>query len=154
MKAVIAAILGLLAVPAYAAAPAGKPLDDSALSGQTASEMKSYQGLVNAPPVLQPQDPKTCAGAPAEAGIVGLRMQIGVNGRIGEILVVASSGKTSLDAASANFVREYWRFKPASVAGKDVVSWLNARIAFDGMPGNCPAPTRAAATGTEPAAIQ
>jgi outer membrane biosynthesis protein TonB len=150
VKAVIALVLGLLAVPAFAAAPPGQPLDDSALSGQTASEMKTYQGLVNAPPVLQPQDPKNCAGAPAEAGIVGLRMQIGRDGRIGEILVVVPSGSTALDEASASYIKNHWRFKPANVAGRDVVSWLNARIAFDGNPANCPVPTRAALTVPTP----
>jgi TonB family protein len=139
VRIVLVPLCLLLGVPAYAAAPIGKPLDDSALSGETASEMKTNGFLVNVPPKLDPQG-SSCPGAPAEAGTLRLRMQVLKDGKIGPIMVAETSGSSTLDKSAADFVKATWHFTPASVAGTPVPAWLTARLAFDGQPASCPKP--------------
>jgi TonB family protein len=143
VRFVIVAILGLGAMPAYAAAPMGQPLDESALSGEVASQMKSYDGLVSTPPKLAPPEAQSCAGAPAEAGTVRLRMQVQKDGKIGQIMVMETSGSSTLGRDAAAYVKARWRFEPASVAGMPVPAWLTTRLAFNGEPASCPTPAAA-----------
>lgn len=58
-----------------------------------------------------------------EEGVVRVEVDVFVDGSLGDVRVVASSGSTSLDEAAIAAVRR-WRFAPARVGGEPVASTL------------------------------
>ncbi|UNK43883.1 TonB family protein [Luteimonas sp. S4-F44] len=64
-----------------------------------------------------------------ESGDVMLRVQVGADGRVAGIDVIAGSGHTRLDRAAVSAVRR-WRFEPAMRAGQPVPGEVRVPIAF------------------------
>ncbi|WP_337245807.1 energy transducer TonB [Luteimonas sp. gir] len=64
-----------------------------------------------------------------ETGDVMLRVQVGADGRVEGIDVIASSGHARLDRAAVSAVRR-WRFEPAMRAGQPVPGEVRVPIAF------------------------
>lgn len=64
-----------------------------------------------------------------EEGRVLVEVTIGTDGTVSQAVVVGPSGHQRLDAAAANFVKGYWRWHPATRAGKPVTA--NTRVAID-----------------------
>lgn len=64
-----------------------------------------------------------------EEGRVLVEVTIGTDGTVSQAVVVGPSGHPRLDAAAANFVKGYWRWHPASRAGKPVTA--NTRVSID-----------------------
>lgn len=62
-------------------------------------------------------------------GVVHLRAEILPNGKIGEILIVNSSGYKILDMAARKTIRT-WRFKPALKNGAPVICYKNIPVRF------------------------
>jgi protein TonB len=70
--------------------------------------------------------------AARRAGIQGtarLRVQILADGRVGDIVVDASTGHPSLDQAATDAVRR-WRFEPARRGAEPVASWVLLPVEF------------------------
>ena len=62
-----------------------------------------------------------------EEGTVTLAVTVGTDGAVSQASVFKPSGHPRLDAAAANFVKGYWRWHPATRAGKPVTA--NTRVA-------------------------
>jgi TonB family protein len=65
-----------------------------------------------------------------EEGAVLLAVRIGTNGAVSQASVFKSSGHQRLDAAAANFVKGYWRWHPATRAGKPVPANTRVSVLF------------------------
>jgi TonB family protein len=61
-----------------------------------------------------------------EEGRVLLGVTIGTDGTVSQAVVVQPSGHERLDVAAAQFVKGYWRWQPATRAGKPAV--VNTRV--------------------------
>jgi TonB family protein len=61
-----------------------------------------------------------------EEGRVLLGVTIGTDGTVSQAVVVQPSGHERLDIAAAQFVKGYWRWQPATRAGKPAV--VNTRV--------------------------
>ncbi len=66
-----------------------------------------------------------------EQGQVLLRIDVEANGAVGTVTVNRSSGSPRLDEAAVNWVRDHWRYRPATRAGQPVASTVEAAIVFD-----------------------
>ncbi len=64
-----------------------------------------------------------------EQGTVLLRVLVGSDGRVQEILVAASSGYGALDRAAEKAVRQ-WRFTPGARDGRTTAMWVEIPIRF------------------------
>jgi protein TonB len=60
-------------------------------------------------------------------GKVSLKVFVRADGRVGEVLVAATSGHDVLDEAAVEAVRQ-WRFVPAKRSGQPVDSWVTFPI--------------------------
>ena len=80
----------------------------------TAPMARPSSGRILAPRILQKKDPVYPANATRQGleGKVVLKIEVQVDGRAGEIIVVDSSGSEALDEAAVAAVRQ-WRFIPA-----------------------------------------
>jgi len=58
-----------------------------------------------------------------------LKVEVLVNGRVGQLEVQKSSGHARLDEAALITVRN-WRFKPARKGRETVICWVNIPITF------------------------
>jgi len=65
-----------------------------------------------------------------EEGRVLVGVTIGTDGTVSQAVVVTPSGHQRLDAAAANFVKGYWRWQPATQAGKPVLTNTRVSILF------------------------
>jgi TonB family protein len=63
-----------------------------------------------------------------EEGRVLVEVTIATDGAVSQAVVVKPSGHQRLDAAAANFVKGYWRWQPATRAGKPVT--MNTRVSI------------------------
>lgn len=87
---------------------------------------QSPGGVLTPPTVTrQPAPPAT----PGAAGRVVLRIQVLMNGGVGEVRVVTSSGDGALDRAAVAAVRQ-WKFVPATLNGLPVATWVEVPIRF------------------------
>jgi protein TonB len=66
-----------------------------------------------------------------EHGTVLLNVTIDENGRATEATVATSSGSTRLDNASIDFVKQRYRWKPATQGGKAIATRQQIRIVYD-----------------------
>ena len=80
---------------------------------------------VETPPPAYPES-LACAGV---GGTVQLRVNIGTDGRVGQVEVQQSSGNAELDQVAAKAVRE-WKFRPAMNAGTAVAKWIAVPMTF------------------------
>jgi protein TonB len=108
------ALLSLLAVSVALAAPRGK--DTTAL--------RPIQETHLLPPY--PAESKQAR----EEGRVLLEVTIGTDGAVSRSRVVEPSGHQRLDVAAANFVQGYWRWQPATRAGKPVATTTRVSVLF------------------------
>ena len=65
-----------------------------------------------------------------EEGRVLLEVTIGTDGTVSRASVFKPSGHQRLDVAAANFVKGYWRWQPATRAGKPVAANTRVSILF------------------------
>ena len=65
-----------------------------------------------------------------EEGRVLLGVTIGTDGAVSQAVVVKPSGHQRLDVAAANFVKGYWRWQPATRAGKPVAANTRVSVLF------------------------
>ena len=65
-----------------------------------------------------------------EEGRVLVEVTIGTDGTVSQAVVVKPSGHQRLDVAAANFVKGYWRWQPATRAGKPVVTNTRVSVLF------------------------
>ena len=65
-----------------------------------------------------------------EEGRVLVEVTIGTDGAVSQAVVVGPSGHERLDAAAANFVKGYWRWQPATKAGKPVITNTRVSVLF------------------------
>jgi protein TonB len=80
---------------------------------------------VETPPPDYPEA-LACAGV---GGTVQLRVNIGTDGRIGQVEVQQGSGNADLDAVAAKAVRA-WTFRPAMQMGQPVAKWIAVPMTF------------------------
>ena len=99
-------------------------------AGETGVYFAGMSGII--PPVYertpQPSYPAT-SRARGEQGEVLLKVEVLVNGRVGQLEVQKSSGHARLDEAALITVRN-WRFKPARKGRETVICWVNIPITF------------------------
>lgn len=67
----------------------------------------------------------------SQQGKVLLRMAITADGSVSDASVVGSSGSSALDQAAVEWVKEHWRYKPATQDGHPVATTQEAAIVFD-----------------------
>ncbi|MBL6852521.1 MAG: energy transducer TonB [Alphaproteobacteria bacterium] len=66
-----------------------------------------------------------------QSGTVQLVIALDANGAVQSVTVQSSSGTISLDEAAVAWVREHWRYQPATRDGKPVASTVTAAVRFD-----------------------
>jgi periplasmic protein TonB len=115
MRALAVAPLLLLLAACDGGAPA--PATPVGRSGPPAA--------VDTPPPTYPEA-LACAGV---GGTVQLRVNVGTDGRIGQVEVQQSSGNADLDAVAAKAVRA-WKFRPAMQAGTPIAKWIAVPMTF------------------------
>jgi protein TonB len=107
--------------------PRRKVTPDTAAAVPAANTVPRGQAGVLTPPRVthQPRPPAT----PGAAGRVVLRIQVLMNGGVGEVAVTASSGDARLDRAAIAAVQG-WKFLPATLNGLPVATWVEVPIRF------------------------
>lgn len=65
-----------------------------------------------------------------EEGRVLVEVTVATDGTVSQAVVVGPSGHQRLDAAAANFVKGYWRWHPATRAGKPVTANTRVSVLF------------------------
>jgi protein TonB len=95
------------------------------------------------PPAVPPTEPKAIAKThtippyPAlsqrlgEQGTTHLKVTVGVDGKATEVEVIGSSGSSRLDSAAVQYVKENYRWDPATREGKPVVGTIPVDIVWD-----------------------
>jgi protein TonB len=93
------------------------------------------------PPPPPPQPPKLVTKPlppyPAlsqrlgEQGTTRLKCTIGTDGKATEVSVANSSGSTRLDTAAVAFVKDNWKWEPATRDGKPVVDTIQVDVVWD-----------------------
>jgi periplasmic protein TonB len=78
---------------------------------------------------IQPPYPGL-ARAMGEEGRVTLIVQIDELGRVTTVALDSTSGSKTLDDAAMRYAKKYWRFKPATIDGKAVISSVKRSILF------------------------
>lgn len=66
-----------------------------------------------------------------EQGTVQLRIDVATDGSVSDASVVKSSGSPTLDEAAVAWVKDHWRYKPATEAGHAVSSSVQAAVVFN-----------------------
>ncbi|HWU54099.1 MAG TPA: M56 family metallopeptidase, partial [Rhizomicrobium sp.] len=112
------ALLGLLAFSAAMAAPSARAKDPGT------TELRPIMETHTLPPY--PQDAKQAK----EEGRVLIEVTIGTDGTVSRSRVVEPSGHQRLDMAASNFVQGYWRWQPATRAGKPVTTTTRVSVLF------------------------
>jgi protein TonB len=107
--------------------PRRKVTPDSAEPAPPAAPAPRGQAGALTPPRVthQPRPPAT----PGAAGRVVLRVQVLMNGGVGDVAVVTSSGDARLDRAAIAAVQG-WKFVPATLNGLPVATWVEVPIRF------------------------
>ena len=65
-----------------------------------------------------------------EEGTVTLSVTVGANGAVSKAAVFKPSGHQRLDAAASQYVKEHWRWYPATRAGKPVPQTTRVSVHF------------------------
>ena len=77
------------------------------------------------------EDDYPAAALRAEAeGTTGVRLNVGVNGRVEGCTVMASAGNAALDSATCSLITRRFRFRPASRDGQPVASIVTQRVTW------------------------
>jgi protein TonB len=79
----------------------------------------------NEPPALPAE-----LGGYARSAVLVLRILVLQDGTVGDAQIVKSSGETTIDAIGVAFVKDAWRFIPASVGGQPVQNWTTVFVRF------------------------
>ena len=87
---------------------------------RTAIPRGGYQG--------RPSYPSTARRLGVE-GTTMLRVHVGADGRVGDVVVESSAGHTDLDQAAVDAVRR-WRFEPARRGTEAVAMWVRLPVEF------------------------
>ena len=66
-----------------------------------------------------------------EQGTVQLRIDVADDGSVSDAAVVSSSGSSRLDQAAVEWVKEHWRYKPATQEGHAVSASVEAAVVFN-----------------------
>lgn len=66
-----------------------------------------------------------------EHGTVLMMVTIGTDGSVLNVTIQKSSGYSRLDDAAKNWVKDHWRYNPATQNGKPIVSRTLVRYTFD-----------------------
>jgi protein TonB len=93
------------------------------------------------PPPPPPQPPKLVTKPlppyPAlsqrlgEQGTTRLKCTVGTDGKATDVSVANSSGSTRLDAAAVQYVKENWKWEPATRDGKPVADTIQVDVVWD-----------------------
>jgi TonB family protein len=73
-----------------------------------------------------------------EEGVVLLQVRIGTDGAVSRASVFKSSGHQRLDVAANEYVKSYWRWQPATRAGKPVTTNTRVSVLFKLAPKAAP----------------
>lgn len=136
-----AAVADRFSQPAEPAAPSGSGATDVAPSaaaiggtagGASAAPPPAVHKSVSAPRILSKVEPDYPEDARQDgiAGTVGVKIEVLENGRTGEVRIVHSSGRSSLDEAALQAVRR-WRFVPAEEDGQAIRCFTTLAVVFD-----------------------
>ena len=100
--------------------------------GASAAPPPAVHKSVSAPRILSKVEPDYPDDARQEgvAGTVGVKIEVLENGRTGEVRIVRSSGRSSLDEAALQAVRR-WRFVPAEEDGQAIRCFTTLAVVFD-----------------------
>ena len=80
---------------------------------------------------VDPKPPYPLAARHAgEQGTVVLHVLVHIDGTVGAVEVVESSGYPVLDDSAVQTVRDRWRFVPARMNGVATESWVKVPIRF------------------------
>jgi len=66
-----------------------------------------------------------------EQGTVRLRIEVAEDGTVSDASVVQSSGSSTLDDAAVAWVKDHWRYKPATQEGHAVSASVQAAVVFN-----------------------
>ena len=66
-----------------------------------------------------------------QEGTVRLSIAIDSNGHVSDARIAASSGTSALDDAAADWVKNHWRYKPATRDGHPIEATVQAAIVFN-----------------------
>lgn len=89
-------------------------------------------GPTRGPRLVDGARPEYPEGARAKGreGTVKIQILVGIDGRVEDVRLAASSGYAELDQAAQSAVRS-WRFSPALQKGLPVAAWATLPIVFD-----------------------
>ena len=109
-----------------------EPAASSAGSGASDAPPPAARKSVSAPRILNKVEPDYPEDARQDgiAGTVGVKIEVLENGRTGEVRIVRSSGRSSLDEAALQAVRR-WRFVPAEEDGQAIRCFTTLAVVFD-----------------------
>jgi protein TonB len=66
-----------------------------------------------------------------EQGTVVLSITVGADGIVESASVAKSSGRVDLDQAAASWVKDHWKYRPASRNGEPIMAQIEAQVVFD-----------------------
>lgn len=114
------------------AEPAASSAGGGTAGGASAAPPPAVHKSVSAPRILSKVEPDYPDDARQEgvAGTVGVKIEVLENGRTGEVRIVRSSGRSSLDEAALQAVRR-WRFVPAEEDGQAIRCFTTLAVVFD-----------------------
>jgi protein TonB len=64
-------------------------------------------------------------------GTVLLNITVGTDGSVQNVSIAKSSGDDGLDQAAVNWVREHWKYRPATQNGQPVIAQSEAQVVFN-----------------------
>jgi protein TonB len=67
----------------------------------------------------------------SEQGTVLLHIAVAEDGSVAQAMVEKSSGSERLDEAARDWVRQHWRYHPATHNGKPVASEMKVNVVFN-----------------------
>lgn len=135
-----AAVADRFSQPAEPASSSGSGATDAAppaaaiggTAGGESAAPPAARKSVSAPRILSKVEPDYPEDARQDgiAGTVGVKIEVLENGRTGEVRIVRSSGRSSLDEAALQAVRR-WRFVPAEEDGQAIRCFTTLAVVFD-----------------------
>jgi len=66
-----------------------------------------------------------------EQGSVLLSITVAIDGSVQSASVARSSGKIDLDEAAVSWVKDHWKYRPASRNGQPITAQVEAQVVFD-----------------------
>lgn len=64
-------------------------------------------------------------------GTVLLSITVGADGNVQNALIAKSSGDNDLDEAAVSWVKDHWKYRPASQSGQPVAAQVEAQVVFN-----------------------